>query len=287
MEVFEIILLGLTYTTLVLSIFVSVMCYLRDIEKWETIAFTSSLLTLILSMTFTSIAPERTSIESIHISILLSTVLVGLTTPINVMSERQHKIPISFQRTLYLLSGILFIATYIAHLIDKLFYMEYIVMIFLGGSIISSMVFTKMTKPQKSIYHLEKMNQIFGLLFLVLVPASLITNYTITNSGFTSKIGLTIPLMFILLSGHKLLDDLKRLSLIKTNVTPQIQHFENHHLTKREQEIASLLIQGKTYAQISEALFISLPTVKTHTSNIYKKFKISSKHELMLKVLHQ
>jgi DNA-binding NarL/FixJ family response regulator len=51
-------------------------------------------------------------------------------------------------------------------------------------------------------------------------------------------------------------------------------------LTKREQEIATLLTKGITYKEISESLFISMPTVKTHTSNIYKKCGVKNRSEL-------
>jgi DNA-binding NarL/FixJ family response regulator len=79
---------------------------------------------------------------------------------------------------------------------------------------------------------------------------------------------------------HKIYDDLQRLSLVNKTVNPQKQHFKNYGLTEREEEIAKLLIQGITYQMISEQLFIALPTVKTHASNIYKKCNVKTRHEL-------
>ncbi|WP_185152547.1 LuxR C-terminal-related transcriptional regulator [Fulvivirga aurantia] len=51
-------------------------------------------------------------------------------------------------------------------------------------------------------------------------------------------------------------------------------------MTQREQEIATLLFEGLTYQDITHKLHISLPTVKTHTSNIYKKCSVKNRHEL-------
>lgn len=42
-------------------------------------------------------------------------------------------------------------------------------------------------------------------------------------------------------------------------------------LTAREREIADLLLAKLSYAEIAERLFISMPTVKSHSSSIYAK----------------
>lgn len=50
--------------------------------------------------------------------------------------------------------------------------------------------------------------------------------------------------------------------------------------TKREEEIFPELLKGKTYKEIGQKLFISVDTVKTHVSRIYKKTRVSAKQEL-------
>ncbi len=52
-------------------------------------------------------------------------------------------------------------------------------------------------------------------------------------------------------------------------------------MTNREKEIIDYLLAGLTYRQIGEKLAISLPTVKTHVTNIYKKAGVQNKIELM------
>ena len=54
-------------------------------------------------------------------------------------------------------------------------------------------------------------------------------------------------------------------------------HFEP--LSKREKEVFELLVQGLSDKEITEKLFISLPTVRTHTRHIYEKFHINSRME--------
>jgi DNA-binding NarL/FixJ family response regulator len=57
----------------------------------------------------------------------------------------------------------------------------------------------------------------------------------------------------------------------------------NSPLAKRETEILQLIAEGKTYTQISEELFISKETAKTHIKNIYSKLQVNSKSEAIAK----
>lgn len=52
-------------------------------------------------------------------------------------------------------------------------------------------------------------------------------------------------------------------------------------LTERENQIANLLLTGRTYKMIAEELYLSENTVKTHIKNIYSKLNIQSKAELI------
>lgn len=47
--------------------------------------------------------------------------------------------------------------------------------------------------------------------------------------------------------------------------------FERSGLSKRELEVLQLMSQGHSNAEIAERLFVSLNTIKTHSSNIFLK----------------
>lgn len=53
-----------------------------------------------------------------------------------------------------------------------------------------------------------------------------------------------------------------------------------HALTERESEILVLLAQGHASAELSEMLFISPNTVRTHIHNMYRKLGVASREEL-------
>lgn len=55
-------------------------------------------------------------------------------------------------------------------------------------------------------------------------------------------------------------------------------------LSNREQEVAALLLQGKSNKHIAAALHITQNTVEFHLKNIYAKLQVSSRTELMLKL---
>lgn len=56
-------------------------------------------------------------------------------------------------------------------------------------------------------------------------------------------------------------------------------------LTSRENEVLALLLSGKSNREISQALFISESTVKTHVRSIFSKYDVSSRAELISTLL--
>ncbi len=57
-------------------------------------------------------------------------------------------------------------------------------------------------------------------------------------------------------------------------------------LSEREKQVTSRLLQGKTYKTIAEELFISENTVKYFVKNIYSKFNINSRSELIERIFN-
>lgn len=57
-----------------------------------------------------------------------------------------------------------------------------------------------------------------------------------------------------------------------------------HSLSNREREVVELLLEGKSNKLIALALGISERTVEFHLTNIYNKFQVSSRIELILKL---
>ena len=54
-----------------------------------------------------------------------------------------------------------------------------------------------------------------------------------------------------------------------------------YELTVREVEVSKLVAQGLSNKTISEKLFVSVNTVKSHMQRIYNKLNISTRYQLM------
>lgn len=61
----------------------------------------------------------------------------------------------------------------------------------------------------------------------------------------------------------------------------KLRFAQSLHLTEREQEIFNLLLEDCNNQQISDRLFISIGTVKTHVHNIFQKCGVSKRYELI------
>ena len=62
---------------------------------------------------------------------------------------------------------------------------------------------------------------------------------------------------------------------------------DKYKLTRREREVLQRLMMGDSYKMIAEACFITIGTVYSHINNIYKKLKINSKSEAVVKALRE
>lgn len=69
-----------------------------------------------------------------------------------------------------------------------------------------------------------------------------------------------------------------------------VQHFnpsdkKKAKLTPRQRQIALCIVDGLSYQEIGDKLFISIDTVRTHIKKIYKLLDVNSKTELIKKSL--
>ena len=96
---------------------------------------------------------------------------------------------------------------------------------------------------------------------------------------------LIIPWMFEKINYIYNTSNDKGTAIQQTNMEIFQNIFATHSLTAREIEIVEYLLQGLTNKQIAAELYVSENTLKTHIKNIYYKLQISSRRELMHKVL--
>lgn len=95
------------------------------------------------------------------------------------------------------------------------------------------------------------------------------------------------PTYVLDLSGHKLKSYMKRMiEKMGIPVPATISQWEQlQQLTPREQEIASLMLAGRSIKEIAQSCYISEIAVKKHLGHVYQKLGVKNKIELMAKWL--
>lgn len=85
-----------------------------------------------------------------------------------------------------------------------------------------------------------------------------------------------------------LLHDKTENQSVELSVDNMLDEFtQNYTLTDRQSEIIKLIIDGCTNKEISDLLHITEGTVKAHIYNIFKKTNVSSRNQLVSKILNK
>jgi DNA-binding NarL/FixJ family response regulator len=66
-------------------------------------------------------------------------------------------------------------------------------------------------------------------------------------------------------------------------LSPQTQHSDSDSLSKREEEVLSLVAQGYINKEIADMTGLSVETVRSYLKNIYKKLHVRSRTAAAMK----
>lgn len=73
----------------------------------------------------------------------------------------------------------------------------------------------------------------------------------------------------------------------KNGIKNILQEYGHPNVTQREQEVLNLLKQGRADKEIAQSLRISVRTVRFHVTNLFLKWNVSSRAELMAQTLNE
>jgi len=104
------------------------------------------------------------------------------------------------------------------------------------------------------------------------------------SSSYLIYIILFLLLLLILVLGHCLRFRSKVKNLFTQRKISMSQFCTKHRITSREQEVLSLLLQGKSLSEIENEIFISINTIRNHVYSIYKKLNVKTRVGLVNKV---
>ena len=122
-----------------------------------------------------------------------------------------------------------------------------------------------------------------SILNIIFVPGFVLDYYFIKTLHFS----LFIPLFYLCYSILFLQYFIKKFNadLISDQSQKDINelssYLNNAGISPRENDIITLIMKGYSNHKISNQLFISLSTVKTHVSNIFQKLNVESRFEII------
>ncbi len=141
-----------------------------------------------------------------------------------------------------------------------------------------------------------------------LVPSSSILIYSAYNKSEYINKAFSLGAKGYLLKGKapkEIMDVLMRISLGKSYVDPELsnnvisliaeqednflsenesQKIQSLALKPRELAVAKGILRGQTYQEIANELFLSLNTIRYYIKNLYKRFEVNSKYQLIFKL---
>jgi len=141
------------------------------------------------------------------------------------------------------------------------------------------------------VWNTEKRNFTIGLLFIASVgyldmTSGFLRNISVKSAPLTIERGFIYSSIPYALYGIFLIVYFLRYPISAPLGSDEIsaEFLSKYGITERERELILKVMQGKSNADIARELFISLPTVKTHLHNVYKKIGIDSRYELLARV---
>lgn len=165
----------------------------------------------------------------------------------------------------------------------KLVFYRYVIMMVLISS--TNVIVWMIEQFYRGDYEFLSVSYIFTCLFMILLYAEL------SENGLLDSYHTVIPTS----DQNPVIEKETVEPLVKNTTTVECSDAEtllqisryysdNKILTKRETEILVLVLQGYKRKEISEKLFITENTVKTHLSKVYGKLEVSNREELSKRI---
>jgi two-component system, NarL family, response regulator LiaR len=127
---------------------------------------------------------------------------------------------------------------------------------------------------------------IYGLSFAVLIFLLKFIEYSFLVRDFSLEFYVgAIAILFTVLGVWVGLKLTKKKTIIITNPAFQFdqKRLDERGISKREYEVLELMAKGLSNQEIADKLFVSLNTVKTHSSNLFLKLEVARRTQAVQK----
>jgi DNA-binding CsgD family transcriptional regulator len=183
----------------------------------------------------------------------------------------------------------IFAFQFIGLAIYYLFDTHYIFKFIIRASIIAVILYELFVglKNYKQVVHkdLKQAIKSFILITIIFLPFIILDSYKsyieLVKNIELLKIA-ALPSYFLIINIFNLIFVLKYFNTPSFIADNKLTDYfkQEYDITEKQSEIIELIIEGVTYKQIAERLYISPKTVDNHIQNIYKKLNVNSKMQL-------
>jgi len=129
-----------------------------------------------------------------------------------------------------------------------------------------------------------------GLITMVFAPISAVLYISFHIAGTSDNSTISLDFLYLgiwsLVSVSVVLHYLTRIGTIPDRTSADQFFLKNFSISPREAEVLELILKGYSNKEIGNALCISFTTSRTHVSHIFEKTGVSSRMELVSKVLN-
>ena len=255
------------------------------------LSFTLSIIALTVSYYLSEIANLNSLSKSFDLAALLGMGLTVFTLPNLILNhiksayKKKLNMITAIVSALLCVLSVIFYFTNLAHL----YYINFLVLISVFSLIViySMILLIKNNPPKKRKTHIIiKIIYIATFIFLpIFICTDILYDELLFIHVFIPRGFYTLPFFYLILSLF-----ITSAALLETAPYAGDLHISQKFLniygiSARENEILEKLISGKSYKEIGNELFISLPTAKTHVMNIYRKTDVNNKIELIKLIL--
>jgi two-component system, NarL family, response regulator LiaR len=134
---------------------------------------------------------------------------------------------------------------------------------------------------------MKKTVLIYSFLLALIVVVLKILEYRYFLRDLSLEIYLAIiALIFTAIgiwAGLRIVDKKTRVPVQNKNDKPDAGMIKKIGISEREHEVLTLMATGLSNQEIADRLYVSLPTIKTHNSNIYSKLGVQRRTQAIQK----
>ena len=148
-------------------------------------------------------------------------------------------------------------------------------------TIFAILILILFSKKIKSELH-KKIITSLKIFLLTCLPLIIIDSIDYTSNKMPIPLHPIFYCGFSIIITYHLISYYVKIYQFPASITEDVIKYYN--ISNREKEIIELLIKGYSNNKLCDTLFISLNTTKTHLKNIYNKFDVKSRFELISKL---